>query len=92
MADMPPDSGRAQRRLFVVRLAISAAELAPLLRQVEGAAFVRELPPDRVVVSTTSPDDEARLAALTGVLQVLPDRLERLAPEPESRVPRHRAR
>ena len=92
MAGMPSDPARPQGGLFVVLLAGPTVEIAPLLRLVEGAALVRELARERVVVSTTTWEDGARLAALPGVLQVLPDRREQLTPDPDGRVPRHRDR
>lgn len=63
--------------VYIVRISGTAAAFRSLLDGVEGAAFVRDLPPDRVVVTLPSPADVRRLAALDGVESVTRDRLER---------------
>lgn len=62
---------------YIVRISGTAAAFRSLLGSVEGATFVRDLPPDRVVVTLRTPADVRRLAALDGVESVTRDRLER---------------
>jgi hypothetical protein len=63
--------------VYIVRITGPAAAFRSRLSTLDGATFVRRLPPDRVVVTLPSPADVHRLAALDGVESVIPDRLER---------------
>jgi hypothetical protein len=65
--------------VYIVRIAEPPARFRERLRTVEGATFVRELPPDRVVVTLSSDEAEPRLAALDGVESLTRDRRERPA-------------
>lgn len=63
--------------VYIVRISGTVAAFRSRLRAVEGATLVRELPPDRVVVTLLADADAPRLAALEGVESVTRDRLER---------------
>jgi hypothetical protein len=63
--------------VYIVRISGTVAAFRSLLGAVEGATLVRELPPDRVVVTLLADTDASRLAALDGVESVTRDRLER---------------
>jgi hypothetical protein len=72
----------------IVRISGTAAAFRSLLDGVEGAAFVRDLPPDRVVITLPAPADVARVAALDGVESVTHDQLRRpLRPRPSGHPP-----
>jgi hypothetical protein len=61
---------------YIVTIACEPAALEARLAAVPGARFIRELPPDRVVVALDDAKATARLAALPGVESVVEDRLE----------------
>jgi hypothetical protein len=63
--------------VYIVRFSGTPAAFRSRLGLVEGATLVRDLPPDRAVVTLPSAADVHRLAALDGVESVTPDRLER---------------
>jgi hypothetical protein len=63
--------------VYIVRISGALADFHEQLGTVDGAALVRELPPDRVVVTLPSTAAEPRLAALDGVESLTRDRLER---------------
>jgi hypothetical protein len=63
--------------VYIVRISGPSAAFRSRLSTLDDATFVRDLPPDRVVVTLPSPADVHRLAALEGVESVTPDRLER---------------
>jgi hypothetical protein len=63
--------------VYIVQISVAAVDFRSLLSSVEGATPVRDLPPDRVVVTLLSDADAPRLAALEGVESVTRDRLER---------------
>jgi hypothetical protein len=77
----------ARDNVYIVRISISVAELRDRLQAVDGALFVRELPPARVVVALPSRAAAQHLAALDGVTSVIPDRLQR----PHTRLARGQA-
>ena len=64
--------------VYIVRISGTTADFLGRLRTIDGATLVRELPPDRVVVTLPSSADVPRLTALEGVESVTPDRRERL--------------
>jgi hypothetical protein len=63
--------------VYIVRITGTVARFRERLRTVDGATLVRELPPDRVVVTLPSTAGESGLAALDGVESLTHDRLER---------------
>jgi hypothetical protein len=63
--------------VYIVQISGTVADFHSLLRTVEGATLVRDLPPDRAVVTLLSDADVPRLATLSGVESLTADRLER---------------
>ncbi|MDN3358680.1 hypothetical protein [Actinomadura sp. DC4] len=63
--------------VYIVGVSGTIADFRVRLRAIEGARPVRDLPPDRVVLTLRSAADLPRLAALEDVVSVTPDRLER---------------
>jgi len=63
--------------VYIVRISGTTADFRERLPVIDDAALVRELPPDRVVVTLASSADVPRLTALEGVESVTRDRLER---------------
>jgi hypothetical protein len=62
--------------VYIVSIAGTAAELRSSLEAIDGARYIRELPPRRVVVALRAPEDRLRLAGLPGVEAVVPDTLQ----------------
>ena len=62
--------------VYIVRISIPVADFRDRLQEIDGARFIRELPPGRVVVSLPTPAAVPRLTALDGVDTVTPDRLQ----------------
>jgi hypothetical protein len=68
--------------VYIVRISIPVADFRERLGEIDGAVFIRELPPDRVVVRLASRAAAPRLTALAGVDTVTPDNLQH--PDPNS--------
>jgi hypothetical protein len=61
--------------VYIVRIAIPVADFRERLRDIDGAVFIRELPPARAVVAI--PDDVLpQLTTLDGVTAITPDHLQ----------------
>ncbi|MFC6082900.1 hypothetical protein [Sphaerisporangium aureirubrum] len=66
------------RTSYILTLSVPAADLRVRLAEIPGAVFVRELPPDRVVVVLESPAGRPALSHLPGVAAVQDDLPRRL--------------
>ena len=62
--------------VYIVAIDVRTSAFRAHLDAIDGARLVRELEPGRVVVALPSHADRSRLAALPGVVAVVPDRLE----------------